>query len=449
MPGAVAESPREREDVQAMIAWMESAVAPWHAVALLTAAAVYTAFGILHDAVTPPDVGAIMTPLALATAATAAILGLLLDQLGSALRARVLFAIALMILANSAAHLLLELQPHHATNLAVAILACAIFLIRIEEFVCAAAACAAAFAIAFLIAPPGQAWLHFGVHLAECLIVATILFFMKRGICLAASNARRSETALRVTAEENALRAERSNAAKSMFLANMSHELRTPLNAIIGFSDILRISAPPPAKVQDYADHVHKSGLYLLDLINQVLDLTQGETGLNETTFDFSGLWDTIILECRENAQARSIRLEAGAGLPGLQVTVDPRRIKAAIVQLACNGIKFTPPLGKVALSARITAAGDLQIVVEDDGIGIDRADLERVFDPFYQAESDYAKRYQGMGLGLALVRQYARSHGGDARLSSELGHGTTAVLTLPSQRVRMRENIVRLAAAS
>jgi signal transduction histidine kinase len=449
VPGLSAAEARRNDDVQAMIAWIEAAVAPWYATALAVTAALYLAFAVLHQFATPPDVAAIMVPLALATAAAATAFGLLLDRIGPAWRARTFFAIAILIWLNSAAHLMLDRQALHVTNLAVAVLACAIFLIRIEEFATVAVASVATFAAAAFTATPGQAWLHFGVHLLECLVAATVLFVMKRGICLAASKSQRAENRLRIAAEANALRAERSNAAKSTFLANMSHELRTPLNAVIGFSDLLRNGAATGPKAKEYAGHVHESGVYLLELINQVLDLTQHEAALNESSFGFAAFWDSVVNESRESAEARSIRFEASTGLDGIQIIGDFKRLKSAALQLAANGIKFTPPLGKVALSARLTHSGELEIVVDDEGIGISQQDLERVFEPFYQADSDYAKRYQGMGLGLALVRQYARAHGGEADLSSHLGKGTSARLRLPAARVKVLENPAIIAAAS
>lgn len=432
-----------------MLDWIGGAMAPWHAPVLAVAAAVYAAFAVLHQYVTPSPVAAVMTPLALATAALCVALGLGVDRMPQALRDRLFFAVAGLIWLNSATHLALDTQAHHTTNLAVAVLACAIFLIRLEEFAIATTACVAAFAAVAASAPPGQDWVHFGVHLFECLAVATVLFFIKRGVCLAASRAQRAETSLRQAAEANAVSAERSNAAKSMFLANMSHELRTPLNAIIGYSDILRMSPMPTPKVQEYASHVNKSGVYLLDMINQVLDLTQNGTALPETTLGFADIWDKILEECRQSAEAQSIRLEANAPVDSVQITGDPRRLKSAIVQLVSNGIKFTPPLGKVCVTAQVTRAGGLEIRVDDEGIGIAPQDLERVFEPFYQADSDYAKRYQGMGLGLALARQYARAHGGDAVVTSVLGQGTTARILLPASRVKVLESPAIIATAS
>lgn len=432
-----------------MVAWIEAAMAPWHATILAITALMYACFAILHAIATPPSVSVVMIPIALASATFATAVGLALDWLKPRTRARVLFAVAITISVNSAAHLLLDQQAHHATNLAVAILACAIFLIRIEEFVTVVAACVATFVVAAAFVAHGPAWIHFGVHMFECFAVAAVLFGMKRRICLSASRAQAAEKQLRLAAEHNAMRAERSNVAKSTFLSNMSHELRTPLNAIIGFSDILRMRTLPAPKVKDYADHVHKSGAYLLDMINQVLDLTQDDSPLAETRFDFAGFWDTTLLQVRELADAQSIRLEIAPALYGLRVTGDPRRIKAAIVQLSSNAIKFTPPLGRVSLSARMTASGDLEIVIEDQGIGIVEHDLERVFEPFYQADSDYAKRYQGMGLGLALVRQYARAHGGDVWLTSAVGKGTTARFSLPASRIEVLAKPAILAAAS
>jgi signal transduction histidine kinase len=443
-----------------MLVWIETAVAAWQRPVLGLAAVVYAAFACLHYFATPPHIAAVMAPLAGLTSALAIALYVGLAYLPSVLKVRAFFAVGLMIAVNSCAHLLLELRPELSTNVAVAILAGAMFLIRIEEFLAVAAACVAAFAAAVAAAPAEPGWFHFGVHLAECFVVAAVLFTIKRGICRAAATARDAERDMREEAERaaaeagrqaliaqaNAVRAERLHAAKSEFLANMSHELRTPLNAIIGFSDLQRSLGPASPKAHEYADYIHKSGVYLLDLINHVLDLSNGAQGLVETRFSLAEMLAALVNKHRDDAENRSIRLELADAPANIEITGDPKRISVILDHLVSNGLKFTPALGKVRLSTAVTACGGLEITVEDDGIGIAEAELERVFEPFYQADSDYAKRYQGMGLGLALARQYARAHGGDVTLTSVPGQGVCVRLSLPAVRVAQKTHALAMA---
>ena len=229
--------------------------------------------------------------------------------------------------------------------------------------------------------------------------------------------------------------AEALNIGKSRFLANMSHELRTPLNAIMGFSDIMRqkIFGALPGKYVEYADLIHDAGSHLLDLINDVLDMSKIEAARYELNVEQ--------LDAREPVQAalRLMRLQAddlGVQLRGvlpsqpLEVDADGRALKQIALNLISNALKFTPRGGLVSVSMR-ASAGMLDLTVADTGVGISRVDLERLGTPFEQA-GDINQQAQGTGLGLSLVRAFAELHGGEMSIESQLGAGTAVTVRLP-----------------
>ncbi len=252
-----------------------------------------------------------------------------------------------------------------------------------------------------------------------------------------------SELARKYEAEK--IRAERASQAKSEFLANMSHELRTPLNAINGFSEIMVNEMYGPmgdARYRDYARDILNSGQHLLALINDVLDMSKIEAGkmslriepvsLEEIAEDALGLM-------RNRAESVGINLGLDfAYLP--EVEADYRAIKQVLLNLLSNAIKFTPRGGQVVVHAKLQKQAReprIQVSVEDSGIGISPADLDRLARPFEQVEDRNAKTQQGTGLGLALSRAFVEMHGGVMNLTSVLGQGTTASFSLPLRQAK------------
>ena len=234
--------------------------------------------------------------------------------------------------------------------------------------------------------------------------------------------------------------AEAASHAKSRFLATMSHELRTPLNAVIGFSDALASLAakPDPAQVTEFAQAINDAGRHLLALINDILDVARIEAG----RFELSA--DRIELARVANAclrivgpQAQAVGVVIGAELPpDLPILVaDERRLRQVLLNLLSNAIKFTPSGGRVVVTAKLKPEV-LCIAVRDTGIGIPAPELERVFEPFTQLDASLARRFQGSGLGLYLSRALVAAHGGTLHLESTEGEGTTAVVSLPRDRL-------------
>jgi signal transduction histidine kinase len=227
---------------------------------------------------------------------------------------------------------------------------------------------------------------------------------------------------------------EAASQRKSEFLANMSHELRTPLNAIIGFSGVLteRMYGELNPKQMDYVGDIHSSGLHLLSLVDDVLDLTKveaGELGLQFTTFSLPEVLARGLTMVRERATRQGVRLESAIAPRLGRIEADERKVKQIMFNLLANGVKFTATGGVVRLSAE--AAGDHVVIrVTDSGIGIASSEQDRIFDEFQQARTH--RTAEGTGLGLTLVKKFVELHGGRIWVESQLGMGSTFTVELP-----------------
>jgi signal transduction histidine kinase len=229
-----------------------------------------------------------------------------------------------------------------------------------------------------------------------------------------------------------------ANRHKSEFLANMSHELRTPLNAVIGFSEVLldRMFGEVNDKQAEYLQDILSSGRHLLSLINDILDLSKVEAGRMElelTSFDLPSALDNALTLVRERASRHGVNLELRAD-PGIgEIIADERKVKQVLLNLLSNAVKFTPEGGRVAISVT-KVDGSVEIAVSDTGIGIAAEDQEAIFEEFRQVGSDYARKREGTGLGLALARRFVELHGGHIWVKSEVGTGSTFTFSLPER---------------
>jgi two-component system cell cycle sensor histidine kinase PleC len=232
--------------------------------------------------------------------------------------------------------------------------------------------------------------------------------------------------------------------AKANFLANMSHELRTPLNAVIGFAELLAAgtSGPLTAQQSEYLEDIRGSGSHLLDVINDILDLSKADAGKIDLEQE-----DILVGEFLRNT-ARLMASTAGAkslaftvdlppDMAKIGVNADRRRLRQVLLNLLSNAIKFTEPGGAVSLGAVVTEDGALELVVKDTGIGIAADDMGKVFTPFEQADGSLTRKYEGTGLGMALVKALVDLHQGKVTLESGIGQGTRVGVRLPPVRLR------------
>ena len=251
---------------------------------------------------------------------------------------------------------------------------------------------------------------------------------------------------------EEKTRAEEANQAKSKFLANMSHELRTPLNAIIGFSEIMESGMFGPLgtdKYREYCGDIHQSGQYLLDVINDILDMSKIEAGrirLDPEPVELEAFLNDAMRVVSGRADDKRLALTARIG-GGIRLTADQRLLKQIVLNLLSNAVKFTPEGGRVTIRAR-SRSGWVAIAIADTGIGIPEDALARLGRPFEQVESQLTKSHQGSGLGLAIAKSLIELHHGTMHIRSQLGRGTMVMLRLPVDRASVQKLEIADAAA-
>jgi len=245
--------------------------------------------------------------------------------------------------------------------------------------------------------------------------------------------------------EEKQRATELAYRTKSQFLANMSHELRTPLNAILGFSQLIRdaTAGPVDSRYRSYASDIHSAGQHLVNLINDILDLSKIEVGrmkLRETSVDIAGVVEKCcrLVHDRAHEDRLLVKQDIPAGTPYL--LADELRLKQIIINLLSNAMKFTPSGGHVRIAALPRADGGLDISVSDTGIGMSAEDIAAALTPFQQIDRGVNRDYDGTGLGLPLAKTLVELHGARFEISSVPGAGTVVTIAMPAERILPRQ---------
>ena len=244
--------------------------------------------------------------------------------------------------------------------------------------------------------------------------------------------------------------AESASRSKSEFLANISHELRTPLNAIIGFSELIRdeLAGPPNSpKYKEYITDIHNSGMHLMELINDILDLSKAEAGMIEGSDRLTDVTE-IIESCTKlmgpKAERAYVKLEAHYEDHLPYLFVDPKHLRQILLNLVSNSVKFTPEGGHVEIEVKHSAR-NMQIIVADTGIGMRQEDVPKAMAAFGQIDSSLARKYNGTGLGLPLTNRLMEHYHGNMDIKTAPGEGTKIILTFPADRIRFPDNVLKL----
>lgn len=244
------------------------------------------------------------------------------------------------------------------------------------------------------------------------------------------------------TLEKSMLEARAANKVKSDLMANMSHELRTPLNAIIGFSSTIQAEIFGPVghdKYREYLGDIQDSGQHLLELINDILDVSAIEAGaldLHEDNVSLSSIVDACLRIIRPRADAGQVRVVSTMDAKLPLIHMDARRGKQIILNLLSNAVKFTPEGGEVSVTSSLNTHGSVSVSVRDTGIGMDKDELTKALSAFGQVDSGLNRKHEGTGLGLPLTKGLIELHGGILDVKSDKGHGTLVTVTFPEERV-------------
>ena len=222
----------------------------------------------------------------------------------------------------------------------------------------------------------------------------------------------------------------------------MNHELRTPLNAILGFSEILQtelFGKMDDNRYAEYAADIHESGSRLLEVVNDILDLSRieaGQVSLREQPINFPDIVDRVLTMVRGRAMESGVEITTRLAKDLPEMYADVRIMRQILVNLVSNALKFTGRGKSIGISAKINVDGEYIVCVSDEGSGIEKDLMERVLEPFGQADGSFTRTHEGVGLGLPLAKSFVEMHGGTLRLESEVGVGTKVYLAFPPERV-------------
>jgi two-component system, cell cycle sensor histidine kinase PleC len=292
-----------------------------------------------------------------------------------------------------------------------------------------------------------QAGLVIGVGMVALSLILIMMLMLDREISRRVGHAIALDEEAEKVRETNAelilakLRAEDASRAKSAFLANMSHELRTPLNAVLGFSEIIRdkLLGKDMDRYASYAGDIHRSGAHLLDIVNDILDITRigaGKFELREEKVNFHAVVQESLVTVEQQAATSGILLRNPASDSGASIFGDKTKLKQIVINLLSNAIKFTPMGGSIDIAVNAGGDGGLTLTIRDTGIGMSSEEIRDALELFHQVDNSLSRRFEGTGLGLPLAVQLTELHGGTLMIESTPGIGTAAVVRFPANRI-------------
>lgn len=271
-------------------------------------------------------------------------------------------------------------------------------------------------------------------NLIAILVVAgTIGLILKYQHYVQSRQTKRIEGAV-IEAEQEKVNAQKANAAKTNFLANMSHDIRTPMNAIVGMTDIAKYNIDDKEKVQECLDKITASSTQLLNLLNNILDMSEIEMDalkLKESQFSMTELVENIQIVLTQMARGRKVELEMTCDVAHTNLLGDSVRLRQVLMNIISNGIKYTEAFGKVSVSIKETEEdgsdyASFDIVVEDTGVGMTQEFIENhIFKPFERSGDRRVQKVEGSGIGMSISKSIIDAMGASLRIESTVGVGS------------------------
>ena len=335
-----------------------------------------------------------------------------------------------LVLANCGIHFVLIPEPYMTTNFLLFLLGAGVFLLSTPWFVALSFSTWAVWLAVVAYSPPSPLWGHFGLALFTLTLVVAVAHRLQMRRVTDLFAMRRRDLEHRHHLEKALASAQAANLAKSRFLANMSHELRTPLNSVIGFANLLTQGrfGELGERNQRFAERIHENGRHLLVMIDDLLDLARIEAGtlaIDRKQVVLQNLLQELVDDLRAPAEAKGLELESDLPTTLVLIPTDPGRLRQIVSNLLVNAIKFTES-GKVTLRLEVEDGQPRRLAVSDTGPGIPAAHLQRIFEPFEQAESGTDRAHGGAGLGLSIARELCRALGYSLSAVSGEGEGST-----------------------
>ena len=413
----------------------------------------YFAITLMHMTFLPPPIAKVMIPISAASSAIGFGLSFLLKRhsIPHQWAHPLLCAGTLILACNVTAHVTVTQDPSELTNYLFIMVAIGLFFLSPFWLALSLGAYICLWTLAAIAVASNEVLMSHLYFEFNAFVLAIAAFTIRRrahrrNIILQKQIMAREqelEGALRQVYLQNM--AEKHSRAKSEFLANMNHELRTPLNAIIGFAEIMKgqMFGPLSERYREYVDDILMSGRNLLNVVNDILDLSKIETDASDCEtepFDLSEPLESSLNLAQSRRGASELTFVFEPGHHAATVYSDRRRLKQILINLLSNAVKFTPAGGTVTLRSSEFSDGRVLFEIEDTGIGMSEEQIAMALDPFWKADPAYATQFGGTGLGLPIAHRFVRQLGGDLTIHSTPDQGTNVQFWLPMQRPELAQ---------